>query len=141
VDCMHSDRLQYEREDVLKTFKDGKLQILIGTDVIGRGLDIETVGHVINYDMPKDIDSYVHHVGRTGRAGNSGNSISYFTVSDCSLVKGLIKVLIEAKQVVPEWLGSLLSLPNGNRRAGRGGGKGGAMRNNRSFRSSPYSRK
>ena len=66
---IHGDRSQYEREAALKSFRSGRTPILVATDVAARGLDIPHVTHVINYDLPTDIDDYVHRIGRTGRAG------------------------------------------------------------------------
>ena len=69
---IHGDRSQREREAALASFKNGRTPVLVATDVAARGLDIDNVVHVINYDMPTDIDNYVHRIGRTGRAGNKG---------------------------------------------------------------------
>ena len=75
---IHGDRLQREREEALRDFKCGKMPILVATAVAARGLDIQGVAHVINYDMPKEIDEYVHRIGRTGRVGNLGKATSFF---------------------------------------------------------------
>ncbi len=75
---IHGDRLQREREQALNDFKCGKHPILVATAVAARGLDIRNVSHVINYDMPKSIDEYVHRIGRTGRVGNIGRATSFF---------------------------------------------------------------
>lgn len=74
---IHGDRMQSERETALADFKSGHRNILIATDVAARGLDIKGVAHVINYDLPKEIDSYVHRIGRTGRVGNIGKATSF----------------------------------------------------------------
>ncbi|KAL3288434.1 hypothetical protein HHI36_002880 [Cryptolaemus montrouzieri] len=96
---MHGDREQSDREQALEDITDGTVQILIATDVASRGLDIDDITHVINYDFPRNIEEYVHRVGRTGRAGKSGQSISYFTRSDWSQAKELISILEEAGQM------------------------------------------
>ena len=75
---IHGDRLQREREEALADFKSGKMNILVATAVAARGLDIKGVAHVVNYDMPKSIDEYVHRIGRTGRVGNIGKATSFF---------------------------------------------------------------
>lgn len=75
---IHGDRLQSQREQALRDFKDNKMKILIATSVAARGLDIPNVRHVINYDLPKEIDDYVHRIGRTGRVGNKGKSTSFY---------------------------------------------------------------
>ncbi|KAF2900354.1 hypothetical protein ILUMI_05836 [Ignelater luminosus] len=106
VDCqsIHGDREQVDREQALADITDGTVQILIATDVASRGIDIEDITHVINYDFPRNIEEYVHRVGRTGRAGRLGHSISYFTRGDWANAKELISILEEANQFVPEEL-------------------------------------
>jgi ATP-dependent RNA helicase DeaD len=76
ADAIHGDMNQSERDRVLKKFKDGNSDLLIATDVAARGLDIDTVTHVINYDIPWDVEQYIHRIGRTGRAGRSGDAIT-----------------------------------------------------------------
>jgi ATP-dependent RNA helicase DeaD len=73
---IHGDMGQPERDRVMKRFRDGQADLLIATDVAARGLDIETVTHVINYDMPWDVEQYIHRIGRTGRAGRTGDAIT-----------------------------------------------------------------
>merc|ERR1711982_275557 len=102
---IHGDRLQREREEALRDFKTGKMPILIATAVAARGLDIKGVTHVINYDLPKSIDEYVHRIGRTGRVGNTGRATSFFdTQQDSGLAGGLVRVLADSQQNVPNWL-------------------------------------
>ena len=74
--ALHSDRTQQERMRALADFKDGKLQLLVATDIAARGLDIEQLPHVINYELPHDPQDYIHRIGRTGRAGQPGEAIS-----------------------------------------------------------------
>ncbi|CQR74669.1 DEAD-box ATP-dependent RNA helicase CshA [Sporomusa ovata DSM 2662] len=76
-DALHGDLSQAQRDRVMKKFRDGKLDILIATDVAARGLDIDDITHVINYDIPQDPESYVHRIGRTGRAGKKGVAITF----------------------------------------------------------------
>ena len=73
---IHGDRSQREREDALKSFRNGRTPILVATAVAARGLDIPNVKHVINFDLPSDIEEYVHRIGRTGRVGNLGELIN-----------------------------------------------------------------
>lgn len=75
---IHGDRVQEEREKALKDFKTGKMKVLVATNIAARGLDIKNVQLVINYDLPKSIDEYVHRIGRTGRLGNQGKAISFY---------------------------------------------------------------
>lgn len=74
---MHGDMQQRERDRVLQSLRDGKLRILVATDVVGRGIDITTISHIINYDVPQDCDDYVHRVGRTGRMGRDGIAFTF----------------------------------------------------------------
>ena len=77
VDELHGDLTQVQRALVLKRFRTAKLQILVATDIAARGLDIEGVTHVINYDLPRDTEAYIHRIGRTGRAGEKGTAITF----------------------------------------------------------------
>ncbi|XP_063114231.1 probable ATP-dependent RNA helicase DDX4 isoform X2 [Cavia porcellus] len=102
---IHGDREQREREQALGDFRSGKCPVLVATSVAARGLDIENVQHVINFDLPSTIDEYVHRIGRTGRCGNTGRAISFFDPeSDNHLAQPLVKVLSDAQQDVPSWL-------------------------------------
>ncbi|MDB4331831.1 DEAD/DEAH box helicase [bacterium] len=74
---MHGDMPQRERDRVLQRLRDGELKILVATDVVGRGIDISTISHIINYDVPQDCDDYVHRVGRTGRMGRDGIAFTF----------------------------------------------------------------
>jgi probable ATP-dependent RNA helicase DDX4 len=107
VTTIHGDRLQSQREIALNEFKSGKSKIIVCTSVAARGLDIDKVQHVINYDLPNSIDEYVHRIGRTGRCGNPGKAISFFdtdNANDRSLSRQLVRTLLTAQQTVPEWL-------------------------------------
>ncbi|XP_059551023.1 probable ATP-dependent RNA helicase DDX4 isoform X1 [Myotis daubentonii] len=102
---IHGDREQREREQALGDFRCGKCPVLVATSVAARGLDIENVQHVINFDLPSTIDEYVHRIGRTGRCGNTGRAVSFFDPeSDRHLAQPLVKVLSDAQQDVPAWL-------------------------------------
>ncbi|OXB55701.1 hypothetical protein ASZ78_000738, partial [Callipepla squamata] len=105
-----SDREQREREIALHDFRSGKCEILVATSVAARGLDIENVQQVINFDLPDTIEDYIHRIGRTGRCGNTGKAISFFDChADCRLAQSLLKVLSEAQQEVPVWLEEVAS--------------------------------
>ena len=82
-------------------FKEGDISILIATDVASRGLDVRKVTHVINYDFPRDMEDYVHRVGRTGRAGRHGTAVTFFTREDWKKSADLIKILRDSDQYVP----------------------------------------
>jgi ATP-dependent RNA helicase DeaD len=77
VDRLHGDITQQMRERVLKRFRDGTVEVLVATDVAARGLDIEEIDLVLNYDLPQDPEDYIHRIGRTGRAGRSGRAVSF----------------------------------------------------------------
>jgi ATP-dependent RNA helicase RhlE len=79
---IHGDRSQSQREAALRAFKNGKTNVLVATDVAARGIDIDSVSHVINYDVPEAPEDYVHRIGRTGRAGNEGRAITLFTAAE-----------------------------------------------------------
>ncbi|KAH0627948.1 hypothetical protein JD844_008544 [Phrynosoma platyrhinos] len=102
---IHGDREQREREEALHCFRSGKCPVLVATSVAARGLDIENVQHVINFDLPSTIDEYVHRIGRTGRCGNIGKAVSFFdSHTDSPIAQPLVKVLADAQQEVPAWL-------------------------------------
>ena len=75
VESIHGDLNQRQRENTLSRFRNKKFNILIATDVAARGLDITTVSHIINYDLPDDVETYFHRIGRTARAGAQGTSL------------------------------------------------------------------
>ncbi|MFC4799794.1 DEAD/DEAH box helicase [Neobacillus sp. GCM10023253] len=81
-DELHGDLSQTKREQVMKRFRDAEIQLLIATDVAARGLDVEGVTHVFNYDIPQDPESYIHRIGRTGRAGTKGLAITLYSTKD-----------------------------------------------------------
>lgn len=121
---IHGDRTQREREYALDLFRSGRTSILVATAVAARGLDIPNVTHVVNYDLPSDIDDYVHRIGRTGRAGNVGHATAFFNRNNRNIVRDLIKLLQEAKQEIPPWLEMTASESafGGGMRGGRGRG-------------------
>uniref|UniRef100_A0A6G1SGR7 RNA helicase n=1 Tax=Aceria tosichella TaxID=561515 RepID=A0A6G1SGR7_9ACAR len=105
---IHGDRHQSQREEAIAVFKRGEKRFLISSPVGNRGLDLPKVSLVINYDLPKSIDEYVHRIGRTGRAGHIGRAISFFDIEhDRELLPDLLKILEGAKQEIPSWLKEL----------------------------------
>ncbi|XP_033224333.1 ATP-dependent RNA helicase bel isoform X2 [Belonocnema kinseyi] len=109
VTSIHGDRTQREREDALRRFRAGKTPILVATAVAARGLDIPHVTHVINFDLPGDVEEYVHRIGRTGRMGNLGLATSFFNSKNHNLVRDLLSLLSEANQELPAWLSNMSS--------------------------------
>lgn len=94
-----SDREQREREQALADFRSGKCPVLVATSVAARGLDIPDVQHVVNFDLPSNIDEYVHRIGRTGRCGNIGRAVSFYDPNaDGQLARSLVTVLSKVRE-------------------------------------------
>ncbi|XP_065175751.1 uncharacterized protein LOC135805613 [Sycon ciliatum] len=137
--CIHGDKAQPERDWVLNEFRSGKSPVLVATDVAARGLDVNDVKFVINFDYPNNSEDYVHRIGRTGRAGTTGTAYTFFTASKAPKANELIKVLREANQHINPRL-----LELGQRSGGYGGrdrrnsryGGGGSGRGSSSHHSS-----
>ena len=89
VAAINGDIQQAQRERTIQQLKDGKIDILVATDVAARGLDVERISHVVNYDVPYDPESYTHRIGRTGRAGRSGEAILFITPREKNLLKAI----------------------------------------------------
>ena len=98
-DTLHSGKSQEGRVSVLEDFKSGAIDVMVCTDVAGRGIDIKGVAHVINYDCPKNIEDYTHRIGRTGRAGQNGLATTCVTPEDTHLYFDL-KVALEAAKAL-----------------------------------------
>merc|ERR1719435_830524 len=96
---LHGDRLQREREEALYDFRSGTHPILVATAVAARGLDIPGVMHVVNYDMPTEVDEYVHRIGRTGRVGNLGKATSFFDDEHDADVAGPLVEMLAKNEV------------------------------------------
>src|SRR3989441_7183982 len=111
VNRIHSDRTQPQREAALRGFRDGKTRVLVATDIAARGLDVDAVSHVINYDVPSAPEDYVHRIGRTGRAGNQGKAITIVAPVDELSMRAIERLTGQAvKRVVPEGFGGLQPL-------------------------------
>ncbi|KAF9209640.1 DEAD-box ATP-dependent RNA helicase [Podila verticillata] len=133
---IHGDRTQNERERALDMFRSGRCPIMVATAVAARGLDIPNVTHVVSYDLPTDIDDYVHRIGRTGRAGNTGIATAFLNRGNKGVVRDLIDLLKEANQEIPGWLETLSreSSYGGRGGRGRGRGRGGNQSGGRDYR-------
>ncbi|XP_022943844.1 DEAD-box ATP-dependent RNA helicase 37-like isoform X1 [Cucurbita moschata] len=125
---IHGDRTQQEREQALRSFRSGNTPILVATDVAARGLDIPHVAHVVNFDLPNDIDDYVHRIGRTGRAGKTGLATAFFNENNSSIARSLADLMQESNQEVPDWLSRFAarSSYSGGRNRRSGGGRFGS---------------
>ena len=108
VNRIHADRSQPQREAALSAFRDGRTRVLVATDIAARGLDVDAVSHVINYDVPDVPEDYVHRVGRTGRAGKQGKAITIVTPVDELSMKAIERLMGQpVKRVVPDGFGGL----------------------------------
>ncbi|XP_055690366.1 uncharacterized protein LOC129793899 [Lutzomyia longipalpis] len=100
--AIHGDKSQPERDYVLQEFRSGKCTILVATDVAARGLDVEDVKYVVNYDYPNSSEDYIHRIGRTGRCDQAGTAYTFFTPANARQARELIAVLEEAQQKPPQ---------------------------------------
>ncbi len=112
---IHGDKTQMQRSKVIKSFKEGNCQVMIATDVAARGLDINNVEYVVNYDFPLDIENYVHRIGRTARSNKKGTSITLITDNEARFAKKLVQILRESNQTVPEDLLELMQVARDER--------------------------
>lgn len=128
--AIHGDREQCDREEALEDFKEGLVKILIATDVASRGIDVRDITCVMNYDFPRNIEEYVHRVGRTGRAGRTGTSLTFMAREDWKHAKELIEILKQGEQCVPQSLIDMAERYDSamKKRTEEGGGRGGFRR-------------
>ncbi|MCQ4921459.1 DEAD/DEAH box helicase [Tissierella carlieri] len=104
-DEIHGDLSQAKREKVINSFRDMKLQLLVATDVAARGLDIEGITHIFNYDIPEDAESYIHRIGRTGRAGETGKAFTFVTPrdqQDLIAIENKIRMNLKKRKIVKD---------------------------------------
>ncbi|WOH16169.1 hypothetical protein DCAR_0935718 [Daucus carota subsp. sativus] len=101
VTTIHGGKLQEKRDISLESFRTKKYNVMVATDVVGRGIDIPDVAHVINYDMPDNIQKYTHRIGRTGRAGKTGTATTFLTIHDTDVFYDLKQMLIQSNSPVP----------------------------------------
>lgn len=110
VDVIHSDRSQLQRDNVVSAFREGRIWVLICTELMGRGIDFKGVKLVVNYDFPPSAISYIHRIGRTGRAGRPGKAITYFTKDDKLALRSIASVMKESGCDVPSYMLKLKKL-------------------------------
>eukprot|EP01046_Picozoa_sp_COSAG06_P017747 COSAG06_NODE_1214_length_10237_cov_116.386664_7_plen_587_part_00 len=126
--AIHGDRTQSEREAALSDFKSGRARVLVATDVAARGLDIAEVKHVINYDMPGNIDDYVHRIGRTARIGSKGHATSLYATgpagSNRNVGQQVYKLMSDHGQEIPPWFEAEFGGAGGRGRGGKAAGAG-----------------
>ncbi|MFA6472026.1 MAG: DEAD/DEAH box helicase [Candidatus Latescibacterota bacterium] len=92
ADAIHSNKTQGARQRALSAFDQGRIKVLVGTDIVARGIDVDGISHVINYDLPEDPESYVHRIGRTARAGALGIALSFCDAGEVALLQGIEKL-------------------------------------------------
>ncbi|KQS38486.1 uncharacterized protein Dere_GG10666, isoform C [Drosophila erecta] len=143
--AIHGDKSQSERDFVLREFRSGKSNILVATDVAARGLDVDGIKYVINFDYPQNSEDYIHRIGRTGRSNTKGTSFAFFTKNNAKQAKALVDVLREANQEINPALENLARnsrydggggrsrYGGGGGRFGGGGFKKGSLSNGRGF--------
>ena len=144
--AIHGNKSQGARTRALASFKSGDVRVLVATDIAARGLDIDLLPHVVNFELPNVAEDYVHRIGRTGRAGNEGQAVSLVCVDEKDLLRGIERLLKKSieKEVIPGYEPDPSippePIPNGRNNAGRGrgrsGGGGGRSGNSRSPRRS-----
>ncbi|MFL6283359.1 MAG: DEAD/DEAH box helicase [Pyrinomonadaceae bacterium] len=118
ADRIHADRTQREREAALQGFKDGRTRVLVATDIAARGIDVDSVSHVINYDVPEAPEDYVHRVGRTGRAGATGRAITLVTPVEESSMRAIERLTGQiVERVVIPGFGGLAAAGAGAKKA------------------------
>jgi len=127
---IHGDKSQSDRDNTLRAFRSGHVNVLVATDVAARGLDVDGIKWVINYDYPNSSEDYIHRIGRTGRRDMTGTAYTFFTEEDVGKAKDLVAVLLEAKQEVSAELMEMAS------RSGFGQSK----KQFKSFGGNPYKR-
>ena len=110
VEGTHGDKSQNYREQILRGYRSGKIDVLVATDVAARGLDVNDIKVVINYDYPNTSEDYVHRIGRTARASNTGTAYTFFTSDNCAQAEDLINVMKEAGQDVPPELHDMVRM-------------------------------
>jgi len=155
ADAIHGNKSQYQRTRALKDFKNGKVRVLVATDIAARGIDIDNISHVINYDLPNEPENYIHRIGRTARAGSSGTAYSFCAAEDRNYLNQIER---KTKVRTPHADHKFHSLyaknakgaaakpkprairPSRGRSGGRGGGRSGGRNEKRSFSKGPARR-
>jgi ATP-dependent RNA helicase RhlE len=93
VTSLQGDLSQGRRQAALEAFRNGSIKILVATDIAARGIDVLSISHVINYDMPEDTDAYIHRIGRTGRVNKNGDALTFVTSDDADKIVALERLL------------------------------------------------
>jgi ATP-dependent RNA helicase RhlE len=134
-DEIHGNRTQNQRQRALESFRRGKIQVLVGTDVAARGIDVDDISHVINYEIPNEPETYVHRIGRTARAGMRGEALSMCDaeeIGDFRRIEQMLKSDVEIDRTHRAHLEPVAPRGNGGKRRTGGGGGGRPGGNGRS---------
>ena len=102
ADALHGNKSQSQRERALSNFKSGRLNVLVATDIAARGIDVDELTHVINFDLPNVPETYVHRIGRTGRAGANGTALSFCDAEEKTYLKDIHKLIAQVIPVAEE---------------------------------------
>lgn len=102
ADAIHGNKTQAARQKALNNFKEGKIRVLVATDIAARGIDVEDLSHVINFELPNIPETYVHRIGRTGRAGNSGSALSFCDMEERAFLRDIHKLIKKTIPVVED---------------------------------------
>lgn len=102
ADAIHGNKTQAARQKALNNFKEGKIRVLVATDIAARGIDVEDLSHVINFELPNIPETYVHRIGRTGRAGNSGSALSFCDMEERAYLRDIHKLIKKTIPVVED---------------------------------------
>ena len=100
--AIHSDKSQSQRQRALEAFTKGKIKVLVATDIVARGIDVDGISHVINYELPDDAENYIHRIGRTARAGRAGVAVSLCCINDVPQLRGVENLLKKPLEVIEE---------------------------------------
>jgi len=129
--ALHGNLTQEERETNLRRYRNGEIDVMVATDVAARGLDIEKVALVVNFDLPDSVDTYVHRIGRSGRIGNRGQAITFIATDEndkayenLDVLKKLHGIMRDARSDVPDWLETTVD-PNAGWNSGDNNGNNG----------------
>ena len=115
--AIHSNRSQSQRQAALDGFKSGRYRVLVATDIVARGIDVDNISHVINYDLPNSAEDYVHRIGRTARAGSTGSAISFLSAEETAglrEIEGFIGMTLRCEDV-PDFTYTDRIVPNPER--------------------------
>ena len=106
VEAMHGNKSQGARTRALESFRSGRLRVLVATDLAARGIDIDGISHVINYDLPMDVEAYVHRIGRTARAGKPGAALSFCSARERNQLRKIEQLIRQRVPVATDGPGS-----------------------------------